>query len=33
MNFTVSDFCRQHALDGQPKFDIADYIQQSKMPP
>jgi hypothetical protein len=27
-NFTVSDFCLRHAPDGQPKFDIADYIQQ-----
>ena len=27
-NFTVSDFCEQHAPDEQPKFDIADYLQQ-----
>ena len=27
-NFTVSDFCRQQAPEGQPKYDIADYIQQ-----
>ena len=27
-NFTVSDFCLSHAPKGQPKFDIADYIQQ-----
>lgn len=27
-NFTVSDFCLRHAPDGQPKFDIADYLQQ-----
>lgn len=27
-NFTVSDFCLRHAPNGQPKFDIADYIQQ-----
>ncbi len=26
-NFTVSDFCRRMAPDGQPKFDIADYLQ------
>lgn len=26
-NFTVSDFCRRHAPEGQPKFDIADYLQ------
>ena len=30
-NFTVSDFCERHAADGQPKFDIADYIQQYTM--
>ena len=27
-NFTVSDFCRRMAPDDQPKFDIADYLQQ-----
>jgi len=27
-NFTVSDFCRREAPQGQPKFDIADYLQQ-----
>ncbi len=27
-NFTVSDFCRRQAPDGQAKFDIADYLQQ-----
>lgn len=27
-NFTVSDFCRRNAPEGQPKFDIADYLQQ-----
>ena len=27
-NFTVSDFCRRTAPEGQPKFDIADYMQQ-----
>ncbi len=27
-NFTVSDFCQRHAPEGQPKFDIADYLQQ-----
>ena len=26
-NFTVSDFCERHAPEGQPKFDIADYLQ------
>lgn len=26
-NFTVSDFCQRHAPEGQPKFDIADYLQ------
>lgn len=26
-NFTISDFCKRHASEGQPKFDIADYIQ------
>jgi hypothetical protein len=27
-NFTVSDFCSRMAPEGQPKFDIADYMQQ-----
>ena len=27
-NFTVSDFCRRMAPEEQPKFDIADYLQQ-----
>ena len=27
-NFTVSDFCQRMAPEGQPKFDIADYLQQ-----
>lgn len=27
-NFTVSDFCRRQAPGDQPKFDIADYLQQ-----
>lgn len=27
-NFTVTDFCLRHAPDDQPKYDIADYIQQ-----
>ena len=27
-NFTVSDFCRQNAPDGQMKYDIADYLQR-----
>lgn len=26
-NFSVSDFCEQAAPEGQPKFDIADYLQ------
>ena len=30
-NFTVSDFCLQQAPEGQPKFDIADYIQACLM--
>ncbi len=30
-NFVVSDFCRKMAPDGQPKFDIADYLQQQRM--
>ncbi len=28
-NFTVSDFCRRQAPEDQPKFDIADFIQQT----
>lgn len=32
-NFTVSDFCRHHAPEGQPKFDIADYLQQQHLLP
>ena len=31
-NFTVSDFCRRVAPEGQPKFDIADYLQEQNMP-
>ena len=31
-NFTVSDFCRRTAPEGQPKFDIADYIAQQHAP-
>jgi hypothetical protein len=31
-NFTVSDFCRKVAPTGQPKFDIADYLQEQNMP-
>ena len=27
-NFDISDFCKRSAPEGQPKFDIADYIQQ-----
>lgn len=30
-NFTVSDICRRMAPEGQPKFDIADYLQQAIM--
>ena len=30
-NFVVSDFCQCHTPEGQPKFDIADYIQQKRM--
>ena len=30
-NFTVSDFCERLAPENQPKFDIADYIQQKWM--
>ena len=29
-NFTISDFCLSHALEEEPKFDIADYIQQQR---
>ena len=31
-NFTVSDFCRLMAPEGEPKYDIADYLQQHVMP-
>lgn len=31
-NFTVSDYCRRGAAENQPKFDIADYIQERNMP-
>ena len=27
-NFTVSEFCRRHAPKEEPKYDIADYLQQ-----
>ena len=30
-NFTVSDFCQQQAPECQPKFDIADYLQQQQL--
>ena len=30
-NFAISDFCQRYAPEGQPKFDIADYIQQERM--
>jgi len=30
-NFTVSDFCRCVAPEGQEKYDIADYLQQLHM--
>ena len=29
-NFVVSDFCRRMAPEGQPKYDIADYLQQQR---
>lgn len=32
-NFTVSDFCQRHAPEGQPKFDIADYLCQQLFQP
>ena len=32
-NFTVSDFCRRMAPEGQPKFDIADYIVAQRFKP
>lgn len=32
-NFTISDFCRRNAPENQPKFDIADYIQQQWQTP
>ena len=31
-NFTVSNFCEEAAPDDQPKFDIADYLQQQLWP-
>lgn len=31
-NFVVSDFCERMAPEGQPKYDIADYIQSQNMP-
>lgn len=31
-NFTVSNFCEEAAADDQPKFDIADYLQQQLWP-
>lgn len=31
-NFTVSDFCRRMAPEGQTKFDIADYLCQEHLP-
>ena len=31
-NFTVSDFCQRMAPEGQPKFDIADYLCQKHLP-
>lgn len=31
-NFVVSDFCRREAPEGQPKYDVADYLQQRLMP-
>ena len=31
-NFIMSDFCRRMAPEGQPKFDIADYLQEQNMP-
>ncbi len=32
-NFSVSDFCRRTAPGGNLKFDIADYLQQRRIPP
>ena len=32
-NFSVSDFCRRKAPDGNLTFDIADYLQQRRIPP
>ena len=32
-NFIVSDFCQRHAPEGQPKFDIADYLCQQLFQP
>ena len=31
-NFTISDFCHKVVPTGQPKFDIADYLQEQNMP-
>lgn len=31
-NFTISDFCKRMAPADQPKFDIADYLQQHLKP-
>ena len=32
-NFAVSDFCRRVAPEGQPKFDLADHLQQQLFQP
>lgn len=32
-NFIVSDFCQSHAPEGQPKYDIADYLCQQLFQP
>ena len=31
-NFVVSDYCRRVAPADQPKYDIADYLQEQNMP-
>lgn len=31
-NFAVSDFCNRAAGSSQPKFDIADYLQEQRLP-
>lgn len=31
-NFAVSDFCRRVGGQDQPKFDIADYLQEQRLP-